>query len=830
MGISIETVAAEVRKVIKGSGFRLEMFTEDGEQTLDDRLARRFFVKPSNVMITVDEADAFLKLHKPDTTSLEEIEGLHSTLKNLSRKYRLNFDYRSFGHALKPKDYAHQAIKSINDEELTMRQMAEGMSPMAGSTKSSYQLVDNNVKLIVRHTKPVDETVRGSRSRNIKALFIENGAGERFQYPHIHLAGARAMARHVTMGGTPYDSIGNHISKLSEDYKKLQRFVRYAKSNNVVNEQTADVLEAVKARYHDIRSELSCLKGAKCYTERVNSIHEDAYETTDDQITEIRNMFTAKTFDESLEEVLPLISQIVEYRLSKDAKTSVGDKLAGAAGLELVKQKVANAQFNEPGEDAAEYASSNIIKFASSPEGQRDEVAYKIREMAGLINDELLTSFLGKVSDQFTNDEYPGEETIEVVKELLNKANEQGVFGKKDAVDIDADDDEFAQQDTQDMPDDFDPPREESKIFKDWIDSVVDDKALFEEIVVSEDEFVDFNRALASAKDRMRTLPRMGDGSPLVRKIKGMCEEVGLEYDVKAEDLYAALSGEAVINEGDPVEESSPAPDGPDYQKGDLVVMPDGKNYILDEYDDGIWWATDDDGGDIEFKPGTEQHHEPAVKTAETVDNYTDDTFKDAIALAYDMAGNYTGAYNKIIELYGEEVADSDEVQQALYKANVEESVNRVKHLAGIEPVVEKAMLTFRFDPAIWTDDRIEDEIASMDGAAWNMDEGTVTASGVHPETLNVLNALAQDENSGVELGDMKELPRNMAVRAESEDKDEEEQIDEAQSEAQKAAFQKMLDAKNGNKEETTEDADAEKDDEVEESIELDRIKHLAGV
>jgi hypothetical protein len=39
-----------------------------------------------------------------------------------------------------------------------------------------------------------------------------------------------------------------------------------------------------------------------------------------------------------------------------------------------------------------------------------------------------------------------------------------------------------------------------------------------------------------------------------------------------------------------------------------------------------------------------------------------------------------------------------------------------------------------------------------------------------------------------------------------------------------------MLDAKNGNKEETTEDADAEKDDEVEESIELDRVKHLAGV
>jgi hypothetical protein len=200
------------------------------------------------------------------------------------------------------------------------------------------------------------------------------------------------------------------------------------------------------------------------------------------------------------------------------------------------------------------------------------------------------------------------------------------------------------------------------------------------------------------------------------------------------------------------------------------------------------------------------------------------------MAQSDEFYGDYDGAYAAIVDKYGEEVADNEEVQDALYKANVGEDINRIRHLAGVEPVVEKAMLTFRFDPAVWTDDRIEDEIASMDGAAWDVDEGTVDVSGVHPETLKVLNALAQDENSGVELGDMRELPRNMAVRAESEDKDEEEQIDEAQSEAQKAAFQKMLDAKNGDKEETTKDADADDDDEVEESIELDRVKHLAGV
>ena len=754
MGISIENVATEVRKVIKGSGYRLEMFTEQGDSTLDDREARRFFLKPSNIMVTVSEEDGILKLHKPDTVELEEIENLHSTLKNLSRKYRLNFDFKSFGHSLKPKDYVHQAIKSINDEELAMRQMAEGMSSMAGSTKSSYQLVDDNVKLIVRHSKPVDETVRGSRSRNIKALFIENGAGERFQYPHIHLAGARAMARHVSMGGTPYDSIGSHVAKLSEDYKKLQRFMRYAKSNNVVNEETTNIIEAIKDRYQDIRKNLSRLTSVRGYTEQVSAIHEDAYNADDEKVTELRNMFTAKTFDESLEETLPLISQIIEYRLSKDAKKSSGDKLKD---MPLLIQKSESVSFHEPSEAQDEYASANILNF-SEP---KYEYGYKVRELASLIEDDLLSSFLSNISNN--DDAMEALATLEekgidsesdagiIVQNIMTQANEQGIFGKKDSDEVSDTDDEFAQQDTQDMPDEFDPPEVESKIFKDWIDSVADDKALFEEVVIAEDEFVDFNRALATAKERMSTLPRMGDGSPLIRKIKGMCEEVGIEYDVKAEDLYAALSGEDVINEGEPRQYKGDGTDEKVHKDGEVIVI-----------------------------------------DADQVDEY--------LANGWELAE-----------------ASNDEL-------------NRVMHLAGIEPIVEKGILTFRFDPAIWTDDRIEDEIASMDGAAWDVDEGTVDVSGVHPETLKVLNALAQDENSGVELGDMRELPQNMAVRAESEDKDEEEQIDEAQSEAQKAAFQKMLDAKNGNKEETTEDADAEKDDEVEESIELDRVKHLAGV
>ena len=75
----MERIATEVRKVVKGTGYRLDMFSEDGNKTLDDREARRFFLKPSNIMITIDEKGKTLKLHKPDSVELDEVDELRRT-------------------------------------------------------------------------------------------------------------------------------------------------------------------------------------------------------------------------------------------------------------------------------------------------------------------------------------------------------------------------------------------------------------------------------------------------------------------------------------------------------------------------------------------------------------------------------------------------------------------------------------------------------------------------------------------------------------------------------------------------------------------------------
>jgi len=98
---------------------------------------------------------------------------------------------------------------------------SKDISKPYGSTKSSYQQIGNS-KLIIRHTDPVDESKQGSRWRRIRNIFIETKLGERFAYPHPHIAGARAMARHLANNGRLNDDIGGAILRMSEDYIQLK--------------------------------------------------------------------------------------------------------------------------------------------------------------------------------------------------------------------------------------------------------------------------------------------------------------------------------------------------------------------------------------------------------------------------------------------------------------------------------------------------------------------------------------------------------------------------------------------------------------------------------
>ena len=123
---------------------------------------------------------------------------------------------------------------------------------LTGTAKRSYENLDKT-RLIIRHTGKVDETVPGARSRRIESLYIENEDGERFKYPLTHLAGARAMTRHVANGGRPHDEFGEHIVKTSEDIAKLNSFSRYVSHKDQLNDNAGDIIEQTKLQLENLR-------------------------------------------------------------------------------------------------------------------------------------------------------------------------------------------------------------------------------------------------------------------------------------------------------------------------------------------------------------------------------------------------------------------------------------------------------------------------------------------------------------------------------------------------------------------------------------------------
>jgi hypothetical protein len=182
-----------------------------------------------------------------------------------------------------------------------------------GSKKTSYQTLES-VKVIVRHRKPVDEEVRGSRSRAIKAIFIER-AGERFRFPHNYLTGARAMARHMNEGGEMTDTVGQYIIEKTGNLLKLKEFYQYVTRNKLINEASEDIISIVKENALTIKNELHRLQGLKTYgsvKERIEAQQANVIEEAG--ADDLKELFTVKKFDEGIGEILPLVNRLVSEK------------------------------------------------------------------------------------------------------------------------------------------------------------------------------------------------------------------------------------------------------------------------------------------------------------------------------------------------------------------------------------------------------------------------------------------------------------------------------------------------------------------------------------
>lgn len=240
--------------------------------------------------------------------------GFLKELRIFAKRRLLSFDTRDIAKDnLDRRDYAFLSQNSMNNQ---IGESAMNESTMYGTNKTSYQkLLDT--RLIIKHSKTLqDDQVPGARSRNISALFIENQDGERFKYPFIHLAGARAMQRHVANGGLPYDEIGNSIIGMSEEIAQLKSFSNYVVKNDLMNSDTNSIVERSSSALEGLRKQLEGIAKQKHYESYKESFQvRQAVEIPENIEKEFTEKFTVKNFNENIKEVFPII-----YRLMQEAE------------------------------------------------------------------------------------------------------------------------------------------------------------------------------------------------------------------------------------------------------------------------------------------------------------------------------------------------------------------------------------------------------------------------------------------------------------------------------------------------------------------------------
>tara|TARA_B110000858_G_scaffold167143_1_gene194868 strand:+ start:785 stop:2659 length:1875 start_codon:yes stop_codon:yes gene_type:complete len=240
----------------------------------------------------------------------------YSFLKELrifAKKRLLNFEIRDITKSnLQKKDYKYLAQQVTGDENMNE-------SKLYGTNKISYQDFGAS-RIMIKHTESVNPELGKSRTRSIGKIYIESNDGERFLYPYKHLTGARAMARHVSEGGKPFDDFGTHITGLSEELNKLRKFKSYMGRSAVMAESLGEYMDVVQDRIKSVKKTVESLQKQKFYAEAFASFEKPMMEDVPEDVAENWiDQLTIKQFNEELKDVFPYIYNLVsEATKAKD--------------------------------------------------------------------------------------------------------------------------------------------------------------------------------------------------------------------------------------------------------------------------------------------------------------------------------------------------------------------------------------------------------------------------------------------------------------------------------------------------------------------------------
>ncbi len=413
MDKNLDIVADELFAKIRSQFSKVSLKDENGDPTSEPKLAREFSfdfsvknVPLGSIRIDLSQEDGMVILFSNDV-----IEDQPS---NIKRQW-FNFieGLREFA---KPKMLKF-SIRDLNLSNLDKRgetQMSE--SKLWGTSKTSYQDL-GETKIIIKHTQPVNYDLPAGRTMHIENIFIENADGERFRYPYKHLNGARALAQHVSHGGTSYDNIGTYIIGLSEELNKLRLFKGYVDRNPVVSEAMGDIQSKVLERIDQVKKEIQQLQKTSYYEEFSESFtNAESTEIPEELVNDWVDRLTIRSFNEELKNVFPYIYKLVGEN-SLPVKALTPDDLLNSETIDAQEQ-LAN-EIDEL-QDFESYLNTLVGEGADIFSNDEEQQSVAIQKLNELVSQEFPVGPDGSNAIESLSEIIADKELEEVFKELAD--------------------------------------------------------------------------------------------------------------------------------------------------------------------------------------------------------------------------------------------------------------------------------------------------------------------------------------------------------------------------------------------------------------------------
>ena len=206
-------------------------------------------------------------------------------------------------------------IDNINRLKYNIQGMAairEGLfEGYYGTRKVSYSDQPKQTRLVIKHNRTLGED--DARFRYVESLYVETSDDQRFRLPFTNLIGGRAMARHVSEGGTPYDTFGQHISEIVKEMNILNKFVRASK-NKQFDTAAADLAETAVRHYQDLKAKAKRMISQRVYLEELQAFDPAEITDSDALAEDIRNMFIEQSLDSRIEAAIPVLARLSRPR------------------------------------------------------------------------------------------------------------------------------------------------------------------------------------------------------------------------------------------------------------------------------------------------------------------------------------------------------------------------------------------------------------------------------------------------------------------------------------------------------------------------------------